>query len=89
MRNVNTVKSTSRRSIINIMNLTTTAAPETTATPQPSTKPNINNGSSSTLFGFGNNMLSKLKQRMAPATSPNLHHHAPSSPNESTPAKRS
>ncbi|CAK4100018.1 unnamed protein product [Aphanomyces euteiches] len=78
MRNMNSVKTTSRRSLINIMNLTTSAPPETTAAPNPTTKPNINNGSSSTLFGFGNSMLSKLKQRMSmhstntsPASSPN------------------
>ncbi|ETW01345.1 hypothetical protein H310_06903 [Aphanomyces invadans] len=85
MRNVNTVKTSSRRSLINIMNLTTTAPPETTATPNPSTKPNINNGSSSTLFGFGNSMLSKLKQRMTPTTPSQS---MPSSPSESSGPKR-
>ncbi|KAF0690090.1 Aste57867_18484 [Aphanomyces stellatus] len=81
MRNVSSAKTTTRRSLINIMNMTTSAPAETTATPNPSTKPNINNGGSSTLFGFGNTMLNKIKQRMtnhppnatntSPASSPN------------------
>ncbi|EQC34202.1 hypothetical protein SDRG_08405 [Saprolegnia diclina VS20] len=43
---------------------------ETSATPNPSTKPNISHGAASQLLGFGTSVLSKFKSRMVTTSPP-------------------